>query len=128
MSELKVYAARDCENIMSFAKTHTRNEARARLCSEIDEDYIHTKVERIPWLDRFDYLQGPDAEMAMARHGWQIDSMDLHSAGLDGEENYQDDLFTPMELFGGDESKWERYAKAIGAAYPDYYKPKEAVK
>ena len=128
MSDLKVYAARDCDDIMYFAAAHTRNEARAQLCGEIDEDYIHTKVERIPWLDRFDNLQGPDAEIAAARHGWQVDPMGLEDAGLLTEDDSYDDLVDVIELFGDDESKWERYAKAIGATYPDYYKPKEMVK
>lgn len=127
MSRLKAYAARTDEDCMFLAEAETRNQARARLCGEVGEEYVDTRVERVPWLDGFADLDGPDAQMAEARHGWSFDTLEFEGTELEPEDGFEtyDGRFTPMETFGEDESRWELFARLIGARYPDRYKPRE---
>ena len=127
MSGLKVYAARNYDDFIFLTKAESRNQARASLCGEIGEEYVDTRVERVPWLDGFADLNGPDAQMAKARHDWPMGATVLDGTGVEPSGEFVDyyGMFTPMETFGDDESRWELFARLTGARYPDRYKPRE---
>ena len=91
--------------------------AKAYAANEFDMNFLDVRVLRVPFLDPFDcggFTDDCGSEIIMAelRHGclWWLD---------------EDTLLDPGEY--NTEGDWEKVAKRIGAAYPDYYKPKETV-
>ena len=87
------------------------------------------EARRLPWLDGYRDLFGPDATMAALRHGWQIDWEDKDGQVLlDGRRapdridqadlaRYASRHHLPVE------DAYRLVADRIGAAYPDRYKP-----
>lgn len=89
------------------------------------------EARRLPWLDGYGDLFGPDAMMAALRHGWQIDWEDKDGQVLlDGRRS--PDRVDQADLAGYAsrhhlpvEDAYRLVAGRIGAAYPDRYKPNE---
>ena len=127
MSELEVFIAKGSDGIIHMAKALTRSQARVILCEESDELYADPRVKRVPWLDCFTNPKGADGTMAEARHDWPMNVIVLEDMGVEpkGELVHDYGMFSPIMTFGDDESRWELFARLIGARYPDRYKPRE---
>lgn len=89
------------------------------------------EVKRLPWLDGYRDLFGPDAMMAALRHGWQIgwedeDGQVLLDERLSADRINEIDLVLYASRHNLPvEDVFRLVADRIGAAYPDKYKPKE---
>lgn len=136
MSGLKTYmdASDGIDENMLF-RARSAGDAKAWLANETGEWFTDVRVRRVPYLDRYDDLDSPDAKMAMLRHGWNFsyDCFDReqaiclyaiserHERLLYGDYDIEEFNSDTMH----DETEYEIFALAIGAKYPDYYKPKE---
>lgn len=87
-------------------------------------DFTQVRAQRVPWLDDYDDLHGPDALMCMLRHGWWVSGVEdpegelpeEHLTGRDIEEYAKHHHI-------GREDTFEHVAKLLGATYPDKYNP-----
>lgn len=87
------------------------------------------EARRLPWLDGYRDLFGPDATMAALRHGWQIDWEDKDGQVLlDGRRAHDRIGQADLARYASRhhlpvEDAYRLVADRIGAAYTDRYKP-----
>lgn len=126
-----VVMAKDESDSSDIIRAKTYNKAKYRYMVEHPYEYEWTslRVYRTPWLDVFDDPYDPDATMAMLRHGWVVmyerhdDGLFDDSLGDSDDFISSDDLKEYAESHGMDyENVCERYARHIGAVYPDRYR------
>ncbi|WLT10233.1 hypothetical protein [Bifidobacterium asteroides] len=116
----------DSENGM-VVRADTVGQAKAQYeFNNFTADFTKVRAQRVPWLDEYDDPNGPDALMAMLRHGWWITGIQDPAGELPEEcltkydvEDYAKDHSIGLER------AYEHVAELLGAAYPDRYKPGE---
>lgn len=117
----------------ALVRARTGREAIALLPDSVSEaqhcDRADLVADRVPWLDGFPDLFGPDAMMAKLRHGWRV------SLGNEDKAVWLDDMpqsecvdGLSITLTAGNmgwtvEKVFEGAARKIGATYPDKYSP-----
>jgi hypothetical protein len=106
-------------------KAQSAGQAKRKIADEYGEDFTSIRVRRVHCLDRYDDVDSPDAEMALLRNGWNFTA----DCFVGPEWDIVAPLFEKTDVVNSDtmrsEADYELFAKAIGAQYPDRYKPKE---
>lgn len=87
---------------------------------------------RIPWLEEFPDLFGPDALMARLRHKWEIPWPAAKGVGVIAEAkegdligNWEMEHYATCHGLPVETVYW-MFAELIGATYPDKYRPERA--
>lgn len=134
MSTLKTYSVTQDHDpeFSDIIRAETRAKAMSGYQQSWSGEWTALRAHRVPWLDGYDDPKGPDATMAMLRHGWFIPFEDTGDGLFDDSLANLDGMVRPSDLgqYAQDhhmsyEDVCKLYAKHIGATYPDKYKPTE---
>lgn len=129
----KVWEVHDKDVDLGSALVRAETAGKAKYQALMWEDfglygcaYTDLRAERASWLDCFDVdlsLDDPDVTMACLRHGWMVANYGFSTHPV--EFGIGLDLIDKTIVEQEGEAGYERYAKLIGATYPDKYKPTE---
>ena len=135
MSGLKTYNVieNDDPECSDIVRAETRAKAMYGYQQSRGGEWTALRAYRVPWLDEYDDPKGPDATMAMLRHGWHV-PYDEYAADAPFADDLEVYECTVSECEFDDyarrhampfEDMCRLYADNIGAAYPDKFKPTE---